>query len=165
MAESSYKSNTIELGGRYIYDSDYGKAQSWHRKPYGEIHVVHYNQDGYDETGAGVWNQSVGSGSSTYSAATVGIGIEKRMKNEEIEVHVGYKRVLSGSDPTYPVHWMDGGSEHIARGSGLDKNLLVLGLHAEQKQEDNWNLSGDIELDQGNSQQNIQASVMLKKSW
>ena len=58
-----------------------------------------------------------------------------------------------------------GGDEHIARGSGLDKNLLVLGLHAEQKQEDNWNLSGDIELDQGNSQQNIQASVMLKKSW
>ena len=165
MAESSYKSNTIELGGRYTYDTDYGKAQSWHRKPYGEIQVVHYNQDGYDETGAGVWNQSVGSGSSTYSAATVGFGLEKRMKNEEIEVHVGYKRVLSGSDPTYPVHWMDGGSEHIARGSGLDKNLLVVGVHAEQKQDDNWNLSGDIELEQGHSQQNVQASVMLKKSW
>ena len=165
MAESSYKSNTIELGGRYTYDTDYGKAQSWHRKPYGEIHVVHYNQDGYDETGAGVWNQSVGSGSSTYSAATVGFGLEKRMKNEEIEVHVGYKRVLSGSDPTYPVHWMDGGAEHIARGSGLDKNLLVVGVHAEQKQDDNWNLSGDIELEQGHSQQNIQASVMLKKIW
>ena len=165
MAESSYKSNTIELGGRYTYDTDYGKAQSWHRKPYGEIQVVQYNQDGYDENGAGVWNQSVGSGSSTYSAATVGFGLEKRMKNEEIEVHVGYKRVLSGSDPTYPVHWMDGGSEHIARGSGLDKNLLVVGVHAEQKQDDNWNLSGDIELEQGHSQQNVQASVMLKKTW
>ena len=165
LAESSYKSHTAELGGRYTYDTDYGKAQRWHRKPYGELQVVRYSQDGYDETGAGVWNQSVGSGSSTYSAATVGLGLEKRMKKEEIEVHLGYKRVLSGSDPTYPVHWLDGGDEHIARGSGLDKNLLVLGLHAEQKQEDNWNLSGDIELDQGNSQQNIQASVMLKKSW
>ena len=88
---------------------------------------MRYSQDGYDETGAGVWNQSVGSGSSTYSAATVGLGLEKRMKKEEIEVHLGYKRVLSGSDPTYPVHWLDGGDEHIARGSGLDKNLLVLG--------------------------------------
>ena len=165
MAESSYKSNTIELGGRYTYDTDYGKSQSWHRKPYGESQVGHYNQDGYDETGAGVWNQSVGSGSSTYSAATVGFGLEKRMKNEEIEVHVGYKRVLSGSDPTYPVHWMDGGAEHVVRGSGLDKNLLVVGVHAEQKQDDNWNLSGDIELEQGHSQQNVQASVMLKKSW
>jgi uncharacterized protein with beta-barrel porin domain len=73
MAESSYKSNTIELGGRYTYDTDYGKAQSWHRKPYGEVQVVRYSQDGYNETGAGVWNQSVGSGSSTYSAATVGL--------------------------------------------------------------------------------------------
>ena len=165
LAESSYKSHTAELGGRYTYDTDYGKAQRWHRKPYGELQVVRYSQDGYDETGAGVWNQSVGSGSSTYSAATVGLGLEKRMKKEEIEVHLGYKRVLSGSDPTYPVHWLDGGDEHIARGSGLDKNLLVLGLHAEQKQEDNWNLSGDIELEQGHSQQNVQASVMLKKSW
>ena len=107
-----------------------------------------------------LYNQRV-----TYSAVTVGLGLEKRMKNEEIEVHLGCKRVLSGSNPMYPVQWLDGGDEHIARGSGLDENLLVLGLHAEQKQEDNWNLSGDIELEQGHSQQNIQASVMLKKSW
>ena len=107
-----------------------------------------------------LYNQRV-----TYSAVLVGLGLEKRMKNEEIEVHLGCKRVLSGSNPMYPVQWLDGGDEHIARGSGLDKNLLVLGLHAEQKQEDNWNLSGDIELEQGHSQQNIQASVMLKKSW
>ena len=166
LADSSYKSHTIELGGRYTYDTDYGKAQSWHRKPYGELQVVHYNQDSYSESGAGVWNQSVGSGSSTYSAVTVGLGLEKKMKNEEIEVHAGYKRVLSGSDPTYPVHWLDcSDNGYQLRGSGLDKNLLVVGVHMEQNQEDGWRLSGDVELEKGHSQRNIQASVMLKKSW
>ena len=68
--------------------------------------------------------------------------------------------------PPYPVHWLDGtDSGHVARGSGLDKNLLVLGLHAEQNQESGWRLSGDVELEKGHSQRNIQASVMLKKSW
>jgi len=165
-ADSSYKSKTIELGGRYTYDTDYGKAQSWHRKPYGELQVVHYNQDSYSESGAGIWNQSVGSGSSTYSAVTAGLGLEKKMKNEEIEVHLGYKRVLSGNDPTYPVHWLDGSDNgYELRGSGLDKNLLVFGIHAEQNQESGWHLSGDVELEKGHSQRNIQASVMLKKSW
>jgi len=83
-----------------------------------------------------------------------------------MEVHLGYKRVFSGNDPTYPVHWLDGtDSGHVARGSGLDRNLLVLGLHAEQNQESGWRLSGDVELEKGHSQRNIQASVMLKKSW
>ena len=128
--------------------------------------MVHYNQDSYSESGAGVWNQSVGSGSSTYSAVTVGLGLEKKMKNEEIEVHAGYKRVLSGSDPTYPVHWLDcSDNGYQLRGSGLDKNLLVVGVHMEQNQEDGWRLSGDVELEKGHSQRNIQASVMLKKSW
>ena len=94
------------------------------------------------------------------------ITVYKKMKNEEIEVHLGYKRVCSGSDPTYPVRWVEGSdAEHMARGSGLDKNLVVLGLHAEQNQEDGWRLSGDVELEQGQSQRNLQASVMLKKSW
>ena len=165
-ADSSYKSYTTELGGRYAYDLDYGRNQSWHRKPYGEVQIVRYQQDGYAESGAGIWNQSTGSANSTYSAVTVGLGLEKKMKNEEIEVHLGYKRVCSGSDPTYPVRWVEGSdAEHMARGSGLDKNLVVLGLHAEQNQEDGWRLSGDVELEQGHSQRNLQASVMLKKSW
>lgn len=166
MADSSYKSHTIELGGRYAQDIDYGKAQSWHRKPYGEVQIVRYRQDGYTESGAGVWNQQAGSAGSTYGAVTIGMGVEKKMQNDELELHLGYKRVLAGSDPTYPVHWVDGADNgHTVRGSGLDKNLLVLGLHAEQNQEDGWRLAGDVELEQGHSQRNIQASVTLKKSW
>ena len=152
LADSSYKSRTIELGGRYAYDLDYGRNKGWHCKPYGEAQIVRYNQDSYSESGAGIWNQGADSASSTYSAATVGLGMEKKTKNDEMEVHLGYKRVFSGNDPTYP-------------GSGLDRNLLVLGLHAEQNQESGWRLSGDIELEKGHSQQNVQASVMLKKIW
>lgn len=95
---------------------------------------MRYRQDGYTESGAGVWNQEAGSAGSTYGAVTIGMGVEKKMQNDELEVHLGYKRVLAGIDPTYPVHWVDGADNgHTVRGGGLDKNLLVLGLHAEQK--------------------------------
>ena len=165
-AASRYQSRTLELGAEYSHDIDYGKTQSWHRKPYVAAQVVRYQQDGFTESGAGAWNQQSAAENVTYSALSAGMGVERRTANDEVELRLGVKHVLTGSDPSTPVSFADaGGQTFTVRGSNLDKNLLVVGVHAGQEQEDGWRLEGDLALERGHSEQNIQASVMLKKTW
>ena len=166
LANSSYKSRTIELGARYSYDLDYAKEGGWHKKPYAEAQIVHYRQDGYTEGDAGVWNQTVKSENTTYSAVTLGMSMEKKNADSDVELRAGYKRVLSGNDPAYRVHFTDAAeSGFTVHGSSLDKNLIVLGVHAGQEMGSDWRLEGDLQLEKGSPEKNLQASVMVKKSW
>ena len=50
-------------------------------------------------------------------------------------------------------------------GRSLDKNLIVLGVHAGQEMGSDWRLEGDLQLEKGSTEKNLQASVMVKKSW
>ncbi len=163
-ANSDYHSRTIELGAQYSYDLDEGKS-GWHKKPYIEAQAVRYNQDSYTESAAGIYNQRVGSAGVTYSAATLGLAMERRTAADEVALRLGYKHVFGGNDLACPVSLAAGGPAFTVHGSNLDRNLLVLGLHAEQAQEDGWSLAGDVQLEQGSSQRSIQASVQVKKSW
>ena len=166
LANSSYKSRTIELGARYSYDLDYAKEGGWHKKPYAEAQIVHYRQDGYTESDAGVWNQTVKSENTTYSAVTLGMSMEKKNADSDVELRAGYKRVLSGNDPSYRVHFTDAAEQGFTvHGSSLDKNLIVLGVHAGQEMGSDWRLEGDLQLEKGSTEKNLQASVMVKKSW
>ena len=166
LANSSYKSRTIELGARYSYDLDYAKEGGWHKKPYAEAQIVHYRQDGYTEGDAGVWNQTVKSENTTYSAVTLGMSMEKKNADSDVELRAGYKRVLSGNDPSYRVHFTDAAEQGFTvHGSSLDKNLIVLGVHAGQEMGSDWRLEGDLQLEKGSTEKNLQASVMVKKSW
>ena len=166
LANGSYKSSTIELGARYSYDLDYAKTGGWHKKPYAEAQIVHYRQDDYTESDAGVWNQAVKGENTTYSAVTLGLSMEKKNANNDVELRAGYKRVLSGNDPNYRVHFVDAAAQGFTvQGSSLDKNLLVLGVHAGQEIGNDWRVEGDVQLEKGSTEKNMQASVMVKKSW
>ena len=101
---------------------------------------MHYRQDGYTESDAGVWNQTVKSENTTYSAVTLGMSMEKKNADSDVELRAGYKRVLSGNDPSYRVH-------------------------AGQEMGSDWRLEGDLQLEKGSTEKNLQASVMVKKSW
>ena len=164
-ADSHYQSSIMELGGRYSYDLDYGK-DGWHKKPFVEGQVVRYNQDSYTETGAGVWNQHVDQENVTYSAVTAGLGFTHANKDGDIEINLGYKRVLSGNDPSYPVSLADApGSTFTVHGSGLARNLAVLDVHAHKDMGHFWSLESDVRMERGGSEQNVQASATFKKSW
>ena len=83
-----------------------------------------------------------------------------------MELRAGYKRVLSGNDPSYRVHFTDAAEQGFTvHGSSLDKNLIVLGVHAGQEMGSDWRLEGDLQLEKGSTEKNLQASVMVKKSW
>ena len=127
---------------------------------------MHYRQDDYTESDAGVWNQAVKGENTTYSAVTLGLSMEKKNANNDVELRAGYKRVLSGNDPNYRVHFVDAAAQGFTvQGSSLDKNLLVLGVHAGQEIGNDWRVEGDVQLEKGSTEKNMQASVMVKKSW
>ena len=84
----------------------------------------------------------------------------------DIELRAGYKRVFSGNDPSYAVHFVDAPQQGFTvRGSSLDRNLLVLGVHAEQELGSSWRLEGDAQLEKGAADEHLQASVLVRKSW
>ena len=62
----------------------------WHKKPYAEAQIVHYSQDGYAESNAGVWNQTVKSENTTYSAVTLGMSMEKKNADSDVELRAGF---------------------------------------------------------------------------
>ena len=89
-----------------------------------------------------------------------------RISVSDLEVRAGYKRVLSGNDPSYAVHFVDAPEKGFTvRGSNMDRNLVTLGVHAEQELGSSWRLEGDAQMEKGASDEHLQASVMLRKSW
>ena len=102
----------------------------------------------------------------TYSAVTAGLGFTHANKDGDIEINLGYKRVLSGNDPSYPVSLADApGSTFTVHGSGLARNLAVLDVHAPKDMGHFWSLESDVRMERGGSEQNVQASATFRKSW
>ncbi len=164
-ANADYSSNTIEFDGRYTYDLSFGKP-GWHHKPFVSFQAVHYRQGSYSESGAYEFGQAVDSGSSTYTAATVGWDFARDFgKDGYLEFELGLMQTLGGDNPSYTARLVGGGDKFTIRSASMDKTRILAGVYGSQALSDRWRIGGEIGLAQGAHDRDVTASLSLRYSW
>lgn len=164
--DSHYHSKTIELGGEYKYDLNYNSKSIWHAKPYVKMQAVRYIQEGYQENGAGLFDQRVSSMQSNFIAGQAGIELSQQNQQGGITLKAGYKHVFTGEDPTVTVALAGSPDAALAvAGPHMDRNLLILGVSGCRRMAGGWVLDGKIEMERGAHDKNLVGEVTLKHMW
>ncbi len=166
-ADSRYYSQTMSLGIGASYNLHHGKEQLWQVSPYADVNITRYIQDGYSETGAGAsYDQIADKLTNTYSTGEFGIKVARKLPKAHYAFNVGYKRVLSGSNPEMTVAYTLTPTDKIKiSGSEQDREYLVVGLNIQGKLSKNVTIDGQITDEIGKKSDNLTASLMVRKVW
>ena len=164
--DSRYNSTTLSFGLTARYNLHHGREKLWQVSPYAAFSLTRYHQDAYSEKGAGELSQIADQFASTYSTGEVGLAMARTIHKGRYAIHVGYKRVLSGSNPDMTIAYSGApGSKLTIRGSQQDTESLVLGLNLQGEVGKNWTIDGQLTSEAGRTGSSLTASLTLKKVW
>ena len=160
---ANYKSRIIEIGGEYKYDLSPKKI--WHVSPFINFQASYLKQNGYNERGAGIYNQHVDSSSNTYFAAQVGIDLKRYYKMGMLGMRFGVKQGLTGADPDLKISYEGDSKNSYRLRQKRDKTHFVCSLRGESELARGWFLGGETEFQIGENDKDVTASVMLRRTW
>ena len=166
-ANSNYDSKTLSFGLGARYNLHAKKDKLWQVSPYADLYITRYNQNGYKETGAGdTYDQIADNLANTYSTGEIGLEVARSIPKGRYAFHLGYKKVLSGSNPEMTVAYsIDPYKKSTVSGSEQDREYLVLGLTLQGQLAKNLTIDGQINQQLGAKSRNLTASVTLRKMW
>ncbi len=166
-SDSNYDSNTLSFGIGARYNLHAKKDKLWQVSPYADLYISRYNQDGYRETGAGnTYDQIADPLANTYSTGEIGLEVARAIPKGRYAFHVGYKKVLSGSNPEMTVAYTIKPTNKITiSGNEQDREYLVLGLSIQGEMAKDWTIDSQINHQRGSSSRSLTAAVTLRKVW
>ncbi|MBQ4211591.1 MAG: autotransporter domain-containing protein, partial [Selenomonas sp.] len=165
MAEADYNSRILELGGEYKYDLQANKVAAWHVSPYVNMQLSHLWQDGYTESGAGVFGQRVNSAENTYLATGLGVEFKRYLNKGSYAMRLGVKHAFSGANPRVTFGLVGGGSSDYEMRGQQDKTHMVMSIGGEAEFSPGWTLAGDLALQKGRHDKDLMAAVTLRRMW
>ena len=79
---------------------------------------------------------------------------------------LGYKKVLSGSNPDMTVALRgDASNKLVISGNEQDREYVVVGLHYQGQMGKGWTLDGQLNSEKGKSSHNLTASLVARLVW
>lgn len=160
---ANYKSRIVEFGGEYKYDLQ--PQRKWHVSPFVNVQASHLRQNSYNERGAGVYNQHVDAHNNTYFAAQIGLDLKRYFRAGMIGLRLGVKHGFTGADPELNISYEgDGGRSYRLR-QRRDKTHFVFGVRGENEFARGWFAGGEAEVQLGNNDKDITASLTLRRTW
>ncbi len=160
---AKYKSHIVEIGGEYKYDLTPKKI--WHVSPFVNFQASHLKQNGYQEHGAGIYNQHVESSSNTYFAAQAGLDFKRYYKRGMIGFRFGVKHGFTGADPDLTVRYEGDGSNSYRLRNSRDKTHFVFSLRGENEFARGWSIGGETEFQISKNDRDVTASIILRRIW
>ena len=160
---ANYKSRIIEIGGEYKYDLQPHKQ--WHVSPYVNFQASHLRQNSYSESGAGIYNQHVDADSNTYLAAQAGLDLKRYYRTGVFGLRFGVKHGFAGADPDLRISYEGDGANSYRLRQKRDKTHFVFSLRGEDEIARGWFLGGEAELQLGENDKDVTASVMFRRIW
>lgn len=160
---ANYKSRIAEVGGEYKYDLQPKKV--WHVSPYVNFQASYLKQDAYNESGAGIYNQHVDKDSNTYFAAQTGLDLKRYYRAGMFGVRFGVKHGFTGADPDLRISYEGDLSESYRLRQKRDKTHFLFSLRGEDEIARGWFIGGEAELQLGENDKDVAASVMLRRVW
>lgn len=161
--KANYKSHIVELGGEFKYDLQPKKI--WHVCPFVNFQASYLKQNGYNERGAGVYNQHVEAGSNTYFASQVGLDLKRYYRTGMLGLRFGVKRGFTGADPDLRISYEGDDSNSYRIRYQRDKTHFICALRGESEFARGWFLGGEAEFQTGKNDKDVTASVMLRRMW
>lgn len=166
-SDSNYDSNTLSFGIGARYNLHAKKDKLWQVSPYADLYISLYNQDGYRETGAGdTYNQIADRLTNTYGTGEIGLEMARTIPKGRYAFHIGYKKVLSGTNPDMTVAYtIDPLKKITISGNEQDREYLVLGLSLQGQLAKNLIIDSQLNHQRGSSSRSLTAAVTLRKTW
>lgn len=160
---ANYKSHIVEIGGEYKYDLQ--PKRNWHVSPFVNFQTSYLRQNGYNESGAGIYNQHVEADNNTYFAAQAGLDLKRYYRSGMFGMRFGVKHGFTGVDPDLQVSY-EGDSGHRYRlRNERDKTHFVFSVRGENEFANGWFVGGETELQLGENDRDVTASLMLRRMW
>ena len=122
-------------------------------------------QNSYNERGAGIYNQHVESNSNTYFAAQAGLDLKRYYRTGMFGMRIGVKHGFTGADPDLQIRYEGDASNSYRIRHKRDKTHFVFSLRGENEFARGWFLGGEAELQLGENDKDVTASVMLRRMW
>ena len=160
---ANYKSHIVELGGEYKYDLQ--PRRKWHVSPYVNFQASYLHQNSYNERGAGIYNQHVDSGSNTYFAAQTGLDVKRYYRTGMFGIRFGVKYGFTGADPDLTIRYEGDTSNSYRLRNKRDKTHFVFSVRGENEFASGWFIGGEAELQRGENDRDVTASIMLRRMW
>ncbi|MBD3879270.1 MAG: autotransporter domain-containing protein [Quinella sp. 1Q5] len=160
---ANYKSRIVEVGGEYKYDLQPHKQ--WHVSPYVNFQASHLKQNSYNERGAGIYNQHVDAESNTYLAAQAGLDLKRYYRTGMFGLRFGVKHGFTGVDPDLRISYEGDATNSYRLRQKRDKTHFVFSLRGEDEIARGWFLGGEAELQLGENDKDVTASVMFRRVW
>ena len=160
---ANYKSHIVEIGGEYKYDLQPKKI--WHVSPYVNMQVSYLKQNSYNESGAGIYNQHVRSNSNTYFAMQTGVDLKRYYKSGMFGFRLGVKRGFTGADPDLKISYEGDTTSSYRIRYERDKTHFICSLRGESEIARGWYMGGEAELQLGENDKDVTASLMIRRMW
>ena len=160
---ANYKSRIFEIGGEYKYDLSPKKI--WHVSPFINFQASHIKQNSYNEHGAGIYNQHVAANNNTYFAAQTGLDFKRYYRTGMFGLRFGVKHGFTGADPDLNISYEGDNERSYRLRNKRDKTHFIFGLRGESEFAQNWFLGGEAELQRGENDRDVTASIMLRRIW
>ncbi len=160
---ANYKSRIVEIGGEYKYDLQPRKL--WHVSPFINFQASHLKQNGYNESGAGIYNQHVDADSNNYLAMQTGLDLKRCYRSGMLGLRFGVKHGFTGADPDLRISYEGDTSNSYRLRQKRDKTHFVFSLRGEEEFARGWFMGGEAELQVGENDRDVTASVMLRRMW
>ncbi len=163
--KANYDSRILELGGEYKYDLHAGKDTPWHLSPYANVQLSELWQDGYTESGAGIFGQRVSSAKNTYFAGGVGFECRRYLANGSYALRLGVKHAFTGTDPKLTFGYVGDEASSYEMRNEQDKTHFVVSLGGEAEFAPGWWLAGDATLQKGAHDKDMMCALTLRRMW
>ncbi len=160
---ANYKSHIVEVGGEYKYDLS--PKKTWHVSPFINFQTSYLKQNSYSERGAGIYNQHVDSGSNVYFAAQTGFDLKRYYRTGMFGMRFGVKHGFTGADPDLRISYEGNSSDSYKLRYKRDETHFVCSLRGENEFARGWFMGGEAELQLGENDKDVTASVMLRRTW
>lgn len=163
--KANYDSRILELGGEYKYDLHAGKDTPWHLSPYANVQLSELWQDGYAESGAGVFGQRVSRATNTYFAGGLGFECKRYLANGSYALRLGVKHAFTGADPKLTFGYVGDEASSYEMQNEQDKTHFVVSLGGEAEFAPGWWLAGDATLQKGSNDRDMMCALTLRRMW
>ena len=164
-ASADYHSRILELGGEYLYDLQAGQNKAWHVRPYVNAQLSRLWQNGYSETGAGVFNQVVQSKHNDYFGMGAGVEFKRYLAGGNYAIRAGVKHAFAGAEPRLRYSYMGDAANTYDMRNVQDKTHFVLSIGGEVEVAKGWSVGGDATWQRGRHDKDLSCSVTVRKMW
>ena len=164
-ASADYHSRILELGGEYLYDLQAGQNKAWHVRPYVNAQLSRLWQNGYSETGAGVYNQVVQGKHNDYFGMGAGVEFKRYLAGGNYAIRAGVKHAFAGAEPRLRYSYMGDAANTYDMRNVQDKTHFVLSVGGEVEVAKGWSVGGDATWQRGRHDNDLSCSVTVKRMW